>query len=295
MPIPLNPAPFADSWRPGIYADAIAAARDGLPDLASAAPPPYRAGKPPIRSTRKVAQWHEAQCRAHAYMTARIRDPAELLKLDAWYEQTMSAGPDFLKVRRNAEFRDVPIIPYDSQLAAEMMRQARTFRHESHRAKGQHGGDFGPAEYLVLEWFCSVHWKETGRFGMVPSLDYIAAETRMSRSTVIEALKVIVQFGMMTKFPRRKLIKTELGTKLVQDTNGYIVHPAKGLGLLALRVFAKRPLSADRKQERRERRARRGGQCSEYGNPPAIKNESNSRREELQNMGHKAGFSPMRT
>lgn len=193
----------------------------------------------PIRSTRKAAQWSAAVHRAYAYMTGRLRDPSQRAELDRYYEQTLEEGPDFLKVRREADFSPVPVVTFSKEAAAEIMRQAREIERETYacRAKGKHGGGLGRMAVQLLEWFCFGMWPRA-RYGMFPSLAHIADGARMSKETVIEAMKTLQLFGFLTVQPRRKRIETPLGVKVVQDTNGYVLSLAKGLGALALAVFA---------------------------------------------------------
>lgn len=69
----------------------------------------------PIRSTRKAAQWSAAIHRAYSYVSGRVRDPAQQAALDSYYEKTLEEGPDFLKVRREADFKPVPVVAYKGQ------------------------------------------------------------------------------------------------------------------------------------------------------------------------------------
>jgi hypothetical protein len=195
----------------------------------------------PIRSTRKAAQWSAAVHRAYAYMTGRLRDPSQQAELDRYYEQTLEEGPDFLKVRREADFSPVPVVTFSKEAAAEIMRQAREIERETYasRAKGKHGGGLGRMAIQLLEWFCFGMWPRAP-YGMFPSLAHIAAGSRMSKETVTEAMKTLQLFGFLTVQPRRKRIDTPLGVKVVQDTNGYVLGLAKGLGSLALAVFARK-------------------------------------------------------
>ncbi len=205
-------------------------------ELADRPAPPSTAN--PIRSTRKAAQWSAAVHRAYAYMSGRLRDPWQREQLDRYYEQTLEEGPDFLKVRRTADFSPVPVVAYRPEAAAEIMKQAREIERETYacRAKGKHGGGLGRTAIQLLEWFCFGMWPRAP-YGMFPSLAHIAAGARMSKETVIEAMKTLQLFGFLTVQPRRKRIDTPLGVKVVQDTNCYVLSLAKGLGALALAVF----------------------------------------------------------
>jgi hypothetical protein len=204
-----------------------------------------------IRSTGKAAQWSAGIYRAYSYLSARIRDPWQLAELDRQFEQTVEEGPDFLKVRREAEFRPVPIIAYNAAAAAEIMKQAREIERETYksRAKGKHGGGIGRMAMQLLEWFCFGMWPRSP-YGMFPSLAYIAEGARMSRETVTEAMKTLELFGFLTVTARRKRIQTPFGPKQVQDTNCYVLNLAKGLGALALSMFGRKSQADGAKQER---------------------------------------------
>jgi len=213
--------------------DLIAARLDELCARPTAPPPSIS-----IRSTRKAVQWSAAVHRAYAYATGRLRDPAQQAELDRHFEATLQEGPDFLKVRAEADFSPVPVVTFSKDTAAEIMRQAREIERESYssRAKGKHGGALGRMPLQLLEWFCFGMWPRA-RYGMFPSLAHIAAGARMSRETAVEAIKTLQLFGFLQVQPRRKRIDTPLGVKVVQDTNCYVLSLAKGLGALALRVF----------------------------------------------------------
>ena len=107
-----NAVPFPP-WQPD--AAAIAA----LPDRRPAA------GPPPCRSIQKGAQWASAIHRAYDYVSAGLREPQERAKLGALHADTITAGPDFARVRRNATFGPVPIDAYSPEAAREIMQQAR--------------------------------------------------------------------------------------------------------------------------------------------------------------------------
>jgi len=213
----------------------IAEQLDTLPDRYPVTPP-----ESPIRSTGKAAQWSAGIYRAYSYLSARIREPWQLAELDRQFEQTVEEGPDFLKVRREAEFRPVPVIAYNAAAAAEIMKQAREIERETYksRAKGKHGGGIGRMAMQLLEWFCFGMWPRSP-YGMFPSLAYIAEGARMSRETVTEAMKTLELFGFLTVTARRKRIQTPFGPKQVQDTNCYVLSLARGLGALALATFGK--------------------------------------------------------
>ena len=214
-----------------------AAAIAALPDRFSVA------GPPPIRATRKAVEWGSAIYRAYAYLAGRVREPSHHAELYSLLERTIADGPDFAKVRRKADFKPVPVVTYSKEAAAEIMRQAREIERETYaaRAKGAHGGGLGRMGLQLLEWFAFTLWPKSGRFGMVPSLAHITTGARMSRATVVEAMKRLETFGFLGVQPRRKRVTTPLGVKIVQASNAYSLSLARGLGALAVAVFRKKP------------------------------------------------------
>jgi len=221
---------------------------------------PVTPAESPIRSTGKAAQWSAGIYRAYSYLSARIREPWQRAELDRQFEQAVEEGPDFLKVRREAEFVPGPVIAYNAAASAEIMKQAREIERETYksRAKGKHGGGIGRMAMQLLEWFCFAQWPRSP-YGMFPSLAYIAEGARMSRETVTEAMKTLELFGFLKVMRRRKRVQTPFGVKQVQDTNAYVLNLAKGLGALALAVFGKKPQTDTEKQ----------GQPSESRKPAA--------------------------
>jgi hypothetical protein len=272
-----SPAASPAPYRPGMYDDAIKAGLDALPDRFPAA----ASGRPPIRATRKAAHWAGSIYRAHAYLAGRTREPEHQAELDALLEQTIAAGPDFAKVRRSAEFAAVPAFAYSREAAGEIMRQAREIERESYagRDKGKHAGALGLSALRLLEWFCFVMWPKA-RLGMVPSLAHVAAGARMSRATVVEAMKTLERFGFLTINRRRKRIETPLGARIVQATNAYTLGFARGLGALALAAFGKRPQATAEPSESRK--------------SPAIRSEHFSSEAPAQIQDRKPVFPPLR-
>lgn len=193
------------------------------------------------RSTRKAAQWAADLTRSYGYLLGRQRDPQQREALGREFEAALQEGPDFLRVRRDAQFGPVPAPVYSREAAAEIMKQAREIERGSYaaRAKGKHGGALGRTAIQLLEWFCFVMWPKA-RYGMFPSLAHIAEQARMSKDTVVSAIKTLELHGFLTVIRRRKRVQTAFGPKQVQDTNGYALNLAKGLGALALAVFGKR-------------------------------------------------------
>jgi hypothetical protein len=222
------------------------------------------ADRSPISAKGKAAQWSAAIYRAWRYLSGRVREPAHQVELDAMLEKTLAAGPDFACVRRNATFAPVQVFAYSPKAAAEIMRQAREIERESYatRDKGAHGGGLGRMALQLLEWFCFSLWPKA-RFGMTPSLAHIAAAARMSRASVVEAQKRLALFGFLAVQRRRKRVETPLGAKVVQNCNAYVLSLARGLGVLALAAFGKKPATSGRKP----------AVPSEFRRTPSIRNE----------------------
>lgn len=216
----------------------LAANQPGVLDLAK----PAR----PLRSFRRAAQWASAINRAYYYLSSRVSEPTAQAALDRYYERAMKDGPDFMKVRATADFSRVQVERFDKAKASEIMKQARQIEYESYktRAKGKHGGQLGRTAIVLLEWFCFVFWPRAPH-GMFPSIAHICAGARMSRQTVVNAIKTLKLFGFLDVQPRRKVIDTPLGEKVVQATNCYVLKLVEGLGALALQVFSRKGIRSE--------------------------------------------------
>ncbi|MFY9955027.1 helix-turn-helix domain-containing protein [Bradyrhizobium sp.] len=104
------------------------------------------------------------------------------------------------------------------------------------RKKGKHGGTLGRAAMEVLRTMLFVIKKIDGK--LFPSIETLAILCRMSKQTVVTALKVLEQMGFLTVHKRNKRIQTPLGVRLVQDSDAYEFHfPKTGLGALAMAGF----------------------------------------------------------
>jgi DNA-binding transcriptional MocR family regulator len=107
------------------------------------------------------------------------------------------------------------------------------------RKKGKHGGTLGRAAMEVLRTMLFVIKKIDGK--LFPSIEALAILCRMSKQTIVTALKVLEQMGFVTVHKRIKRIQTPLGARVVQDSNAYEFHfPKIGLGALAMAVFCGR-------------------------------------------------------
>lgn len=289
-----TPAPSStespEPWRPGEYDDNAIRAHPGFaasPDAFPATSSPPGKGPPPIRAKSKAAVWVSAIHRAYGYIASRICEPLERAKLDALYEDTITAGPDFARVRRNATFGPVQVATYSPKTAREIMRQAREIEDKTYaaRAKGAHGGALGRLGLQLLEWFVFKLWPKSARFGMVPSLANIATGARMSKATVVDAMKRLETFGLLGIERRRKRIATPLGAKVVQAPSAYTLSFAKGLGALALAAFGKGAQAAGEKPT----------QTSESTKSPAIRNEHYSPTAQPQHWFPRPDYKPLLT
>jgi hypothetical protein len=270
----------SEPYLPGMYAAAIKASLAELPDRLPRIGAPG-AGPPPILSTRKAAQWQAATYGGYVDLARRTSDPEQRAELDRLLEQTIAAGPDFAKVRRNATFAPATGVAYSREAAAEIIRQAREIERGSYasRLKGAHGGALGRMALQLLEWFAFVIWPRTP-YGMVPSLAHIAAGARMARATVVAAMKRLEAHGFLTVQRRRQRLATPLGVKIVQATSSYTLNVVSGLGALALAVFGRKPpLTAERPK---------GG--SEFRRLPAIRNDGSFLRTAPPTDARKPGF-----
>ena len=226
--LPVRPAGFAEGASARYYlsvpAPPIAPATNVLAAQA-------RPARPPQPSHGK---WRQGLDRAYYSLSARANTDQQAA-LEVVYANEITAGPGFLKVRRSATFGPVPVVVFDRAVASEIMKQARQIEVGTYasRAKGAHGGCLGRAALVVLEFMAYVQWPRSP-YGMTPSIAHIAKGARLSRSTACEALKILELHGFLKITRRRKIIQTIFGPKTVQDTSGYVLQQAAGLGAMAL-------------------------------------------------------------
>ena len=209
------------------------------PSLAATVAPPSALATPRPAAQQPLGRWADGLTRTY-YALAQRTDENQLAALDVIYQQAIAAGPDFMRIRRNAVSATMPVVVFDRAKAAEIMASARKIEQESYktRAKGKHGGAIGRSAMALLEWFCFRAWP-MAKLGMFPSLAFIADGARMSKDTVVRSLRTLELMGLIQITRRRKLILTALGPRQVQTTNAYTLSLPTGIGALAMSVFAK--------------------------------------------------------
>jgi hypothetical protein len=188
-------------------------------------------------SPRREAAWRADLTRAWGYWRSRAKDEAEAARIDAAYDEQLAEGPDFARYHRGSEFRDAPRINLDRNDLAKLMTVWRAIERGSwnDKEKGKHGGVIGKLPLRVLEAFLFVLYRQ-GRSICVP-YEAIATAAMICRRSVAMALALLERMGLLTIHRRIKRIKTPLGFKVVQDCNAYELHPPRGLGSIAARLF----------------------------------------------------------
>ena len=229
--LPFRPTGFCEAAAERLFLSAPVSLAPASVTSAIAAPRPARPVQP-----HRHDRWRAGIDRMFYSLSARA-SPDQQAALEVIYANEITAGPDFLKVRRSATFGPVPVAVFDRAAASEIMKQARQIENGTYaiRARGAHGGCLGRAALVVLEFFCFVQWPRSV-YGMFPSIAHIARQARMSRSTAALALKTLELHGFLKITRRRKIIQTVFGPKVVQDTNGYIIQKANGIGAMALAI-----------------------------------------------------------
>jgi hypothetical protein len=138
------------------------------------------------------------------------------------------------QVRRRSYEMDAPECRIDRNLAIRIIVMARTMERESykHRARYQHRGALGDLSLALLELLLNFG-RKYGR--IFPDYETLAALLRKSPETIVEAMKRLINCGLVTKHRRSKLIGTPQGQRRVQDSNAYEVHmPDKGLAMVPI-------------------------------------------------------------
>jgi hypothetical protein len=205
--------------------------------FARAAESPTRA-----RATRREADWRRQLAQALAYAINQSSEQAE--ELIAEYERRERAGPDFLRQRPGSVIADAPVVNLDRNERVRMIVQFRALCRRTwvNKETGRHRGAvsrtceavFGALLYLAT------------KYGKVyPSLTGLAHLAMCCRASVVTAIADLEhKLGFVTRIRRLRTIKTPLGFETVQETNAYVLHrPTKGLGLLAVALFASSPES----------------------------------------------------
>jgi hypothetical protein len=188
-------------------------------------------------SPRREAAWRADLTRAWGYWRGRAKDEAEAARIDAAFDAQLEQGPDFARYHRGSEFRDAPRINLDRNDRAKLMTLWRAIERGSwnNKEKGKHGGVIGKLPLRVLEAFLFVLYRQ-GRSICVP-YEAIATAAMICRRSVASALALLERLGLLTIHRRIKRVKTPLGFRVVQDCNAYELHPPRGLGSIAARLF----------------------------------------------------------
>jgi hypothetical protein len=196
------------------------------------------ASAPRARARNRAARWQSDMGRAYAYAAGRAATPQEAAALEKAYEQTIEDGPDFTRYRRGSSFTPPPKVSIDRNAATRMrVRLHAIFKGSwASKEKGKHCGVIQRTTLDVFDALLGL----AGKYGQVfPSLEGLAQLSKCCKNTVIAALKELERFGFVTKHRRLKRVKSELGVRVVQDTNAYDLHdPIGGLGAMALRLFS---------------------------------------------------------
>jgi hypothetical protein len=209
----------------------------GIEQVLEAAPPPQVAT--PVRQKRRAGDWHSEAYRTAA--AARRRYVGQSEQIDQALADELARGPDFARCHRGSLFKEPPKNNLDRNFLARLWFVAQTIERKSWacKKKGKHGGTLGRAALEVLRALLFVIKKIGGK--LFPSIETLAMLCRMSKQTVITALKVLERMGFITAHKRIKRIQTPLGARVVQDSNAYEFHfPKTGLGKLAMAVFCGR-------------------------------------------------------
>jgi hypothetical protein len=162
------------------------------------------------------------QLRAAAeFMRQQARTEEERAELDQELARQLAEGPRY---HRGSRFTDAPHINTDRNFLNKVLVLARALEARSYkeRAKGAHGGVLGRSALGVLELLINFA-KKRGK--VAPGYVALAAMARMCRDTVMTAIAALERWGFVTVVRRLKKVHTVLGTKIVQDTCGFDIHP----------------------------------------------------------------------
>jgi hypothetical protein len=210
---------------------------DRPPTLCSEiSPAPGDAQSKSIRARRRAGQWRDGLAKAFAYAAGRARDPAEQERIWRAYEEELESGPDFARYRGRSEFREAPRITADRNVLARIRIKLIAIANGSWetKTKGKHAGLVQPSTVRVFDALCSLA-KKHGR--VFPSHKGIAYLAKCSKNTVIAALKQLEFFGFVTVYRRVKRIRTQAGSRTVQDTNAYLLNEPNAWGEKAFSLF----------------------------------------------------------
>lgn len=189
------------------------------------------------RSRDRAAAWRNDLARAVGYYFERATTPEQRIELEGAYAEALAAGPDFARYHRGSEFRNPPRICTDRNFLARLMFMADVIERKTWatREKGKHGGALGRSALTVFRVLLFVVSKREGC--LYPTLETLARLARMSKPTVVAAIKRLVLLGFLTVYRRCKRIRTPLGIRVVQDSNAYEYHPPTGLGALGWSIW----------------------------------------------------------
>lgn len=210
------------------------------PDLFGAPPQPPDSGdsggRPRPRARDRAAQWQAETARAYSYAASRTRDPRALADLDKAFAEAMEQGPDFTRYRRGSDFAPPPRISMDRNALVRLRFKLHAIFKGSWatKEKGKHCGVIQRTTLAVFDALLGLALKHGQVF---PSLVGLAVIAKVSKNTVIAALKELQEFGFVTVHRRLKRVKTALGFRTVQDTNAYSLSEPNGWGAMALKLF----------------------------------------------------------
>jgi hypothetical protein len=193
-------------------------------------------GRSRPRARDRAAQWQAETARAYGYAASRIRDPQALAMLDKAFAEAMEAGPDFTRYRRGSDFASPPKISMDRNALVRLRFKLHAIFKGSWavKEKGKHCGVIQRTTLAVFDALLGLALKHGQVF---PSLVGLAVIAKVSKNTVIAALKELQEFGFVTVHRRLKRVKTALGFKTVQDTNAYSLSEPSGWGAMALKLL----------------------------------------------------------
>jgi hypothetical protein len=193
-------------------------------------------GRTRPRARDRAAQWRAETAKAYGYAASRIRDPQALAALDKAFAEAMEEGPDFTRYRRGSDFAPPPRISMDRNALVRLRFKLHAIFKGSWavKEKGKHCGVIQRTTLAVFDALLGLALKHGQVF---PSLVGLAAIAKVSKNTVIAALKELQEFGFVTVHRRLKRVKTALGFRTVQDTNAYSLSEPSGWGAMALKLF----------------------------------------------------------
>jgi hypothetical protein len=141
--------------------------------------------------------------------------------MDQTAMETVFALIDRAKIRRRSVEMDAPAV--DANLFCKVMLCAIALERESYkrRTRYQHRGKIGDVGLSLLRVLMSLGRKH-GR--LFPSYETLAYALRKNPETVVEAMKRLIDAGLVTKHRRSKRIGTPQGERRVQDSNAYEIH-----------------------------------------------------------------------